>query len=201
MRAAPRCVKKGTEVFAPGVDPGAFLILCSGTLRVAQMTASGREVVLCRVHGGESSILTTACMLPDATSSATGVAETDLELMPMSQDAFDDLLSNSAKFRALVFKVYARRISHLLDSGERAGLLRVDVQLAEWLIDLVGTGTLVFASQREIARELSIAPEVVARHLREFRRRGWVNVGRGIVCVLDKSALRALAQSNPDLVV
>ena len=56
-------VPAGTQVFQPGQSADNLLLLLDGTVRVQQKSETGREVLLYRVHAGESCVLTTACML------------------------------------------------------------------------------------------------------------------------------------------
>jgi CRP/FNR family transcriptional regulator len=198
-------VPQGSEVFAPGAHVDALLILLSGTLRVEQLAGPRRDIVLFRAHGGEGCILTAACLLADTTHAATGIAETDLVLMSVSRAAFDDLLVRSPEFRGLILKSTSRRIMHLMQVLEEVeeveevrevAFRRIDVRLSGRLIDLAGDRTRVIATRQQIARELGTARKVVSRQLGEFERRGWVEVGRGIVRLLDKEALRKLANSD-----
>ena len=69
----------GTTVFAPGLPAENFLLLLDGTVRVQQVSAGGREIVLYRVTGGETCIMTTACLLSDEDYSAEGIAETEVQ--------------------------------------------------------------------------------------------------------------------------
>lgn len=107
-------VKAGTEIFSPGKPAQNLYLLISGTLRVQKLAESGREMVLYRVHAGESCILTTACLLAHEDYAATGIAETDLEVMAIPQAVFDELVATSEAFRGLIFKAYSRRITDLL---------------------------------------------------------------------------------------
>lgn len=195
-RSRQRHVSQGSVVFTPGEPVDAMLILLSGTLRVEQVAQSGREIVLYRVHGGESCILTAACLLADATYAATGIAETDLDLMSMPKAAFDDLMAGSQEFRGLTFQAYAKRITDLMQVVEEVAFRRIDIRLAGRLIELAGTGARIVATQQQLATELGTAREVVSRQLGEFQRRGWVEVGRGHVRLRDKEALRHLAHTD-----
>ena len=66
----------GTVVFGPGKSPENMLFLLDGTVRVQQVSESGREIVLYRINAGESCVLTTACLLAYDDYSAEGYAET-----------------------------------------------------------------------------------------------------------------------------
>lgn len=47
-------VPESTIVFGPGKKPDHLLMLIEGTVRVQQLSDSGREIVLYRVRAGES---------------------------------------------------------------------------------------------------------------------------------------------------
>lgn len=54
----------------------------------------------------------------DATDAATGIAESDLDLMSLPIPAFDDLMARSHEFRGLIFQAYAERITDLMLMAE-----------------------------------------------------------------------------------
>ena len=83
----------GTRIYAPGKAPESFLLLISGTVRVQQISAGGREIVLYRVSGGESCPLTTACLMGYEEYPAEAIAETDIEAIAIPRATFDDLIS------------------------------------------------------------------------------------------------------------
>jgi len=189
-------VPQGAEVFAPGGNVDALLILLSGTLRVEKLAKTGREIVFYRVHGGESCILTAACLLAEMPYAATGVAETDLNLLSVPKAAFDDLMACSSEFRGLIFQAYSKRITDLMQVVEEVAFGQIDIRLASRLIDHAEDGIRIVATQQQIATELGTACEVVSRRLGEFQRRGWIEVRRGIVRLRDKDALRRLAHAD-----
>lgn len=186
----------GEEVFSTGDQVKDLLILLSGTLRIEQLGANGREIVLYRVQGGDSCILTAACLMSDEQYAAMGVAETDLDTLLLPRLAFDELMATSPEFRGMIFQAYSKRITDLLQVVEEVAFRRIDLRLAGRLLALAGDGDRIVATQSQIATELGTVREVVSRQLQEFQRRGWVRVGRGLVTVLDKSELQALANSD-----
>lgn len=184
----------GTHVFLPGQHPDNLLLLLSGTVRVQQTSETGREVFLYRVHAGESCILTTACMLADEEYSAEGLAETDVQAVAIPRAVFEDLSGRSPQFRTFVFRAYSRRIADLFSLIDDIIFQRVDVRLAARLLDLSSDDHLV-ATHQTLAMELGTAREVISRTLGEFQRRGWVELSRGEVRLLDREALQRLARS------
>lgn len=186
-------VPAGTVIFGPGKSPEHLLLLLEGRVRVQQVSESGREIVLYRVEAGQSCVLTTACMLAHEDYSAEGIAETDVRAVAIPRAVFDELVGKSVAFRSFVFTAYSRRITDLFQVIEDIAFQRVDIRLAQKLLDLErGSGT-VNATHQQLAAELGTAREVISRQLGEFQRRGWIAQSRGRIDLQDPTGLERLA--------
>jgi CRP/FNR family transcriptional regulator, anaerobic regulatory protein len=196
LEARSRVVRlpAGTRVFEAGQRAQNMLLLLAGSVRVQQVSETGREVFLYRVHSGESCILTTACMLADEDYAAEGIAETDIEAVAIPRSAFDDLTSRSLAFRSFVFRAYSRRIADLFALIDDIVFQRIDVRLADRLLQLEDQGV-IHATHQALAVELGTAREVISRTLGEFQRRGWVETARGEIRILGRAGLEQLARS------
>ena len=164
-------VAAGTVIFSPGKMAESMLLLLAGSVRVQQLSETGREIVLYRVNPGETCVLTTACLMAEEEYSAEGIAETEVTAVAIPRPVFDEALGASAAFR------------------------RVDIRLAEKLLALAREGR-VKATHAQLATELGTAREVVSRQLAEFQRRGWVELARGEIAIADVNGLRALAEAD-----
>ncbi len=192
-RAQVVVLPQDTTVFAPGMPPENFLLVLDGVVRVQQVSAGGREIVLYRVAGGESCIMTTACLLSQDTYNAEGVTETAVEAVAIPRTAFDELMARSATFRRFVFADYANRITDLLHVVEEVAFERIDKRLAQKLVQRADPSGDLGATHQDLAVELGTAREVVSRHLKEFQRRGWLDLTRGLIHLRDRGALEGLA--------
>ena len=184
---------KGALIFGPGKSPEHYLLLLEGAVRVHQTSESGREIVLYRVMAGESCVMTTACMLAHEDYSAEGIADTDIRAVAIPRLAFDELLAKSAEFRAFVFSAYSRRITDLFHVIEEIAFQRLDIRLAQKLVEMAQGQGLVKATHQQLAVELGTAREVISRQLQEFQRRDWIAQSRGAVEILQPNALSELA--------
>ena len=183
---------RGTVLFRIGSLCRNFLLLLDGTVRVQMTAETGREIVLYRVGRGETCILTTACLMTRADYNADGVAETDLDAVALGAGAFHELLARSAAFRDFVFASFGNRLLGMMTLVEEVAFGRIDLRLARFLADhRDGRGGLDTTHQA-LAVELGTAREVVSRQLKEFERRGLVELSRGRVAVRDADALLAL---------
>lgn len=189
-------VPAGTQVFEPGQSADNLLLLLEGTVRVQQKSDTGREVLLYRVHAGESCVLTTACMLAFEDYSADGIAETDVTAVAIPRATFDDLVARSPVFRQFVFTAYSRRITDLFSLIDHIVFQRMDVRLAGRLLELADSDGVVHATHAALGNELGTAREVISRTLGEFQRRGWVEQSRGEVRLVDRAALQRMDRSG-----
>jgi len=179
----------GTRVFETGAPCGAFVLVLDGSVRVQMIGENGREIVLYRVEGGETCILTTACLLANEAYRAEAVTENRTTAIALPAAHFQALLARSQGFRDFVFSSYGHRISSLVLLIEEVAFRRIDVRLSEFLIDHQdGNGDLRW-THGELAVELGSAREVISRQLKEFERRNWISLSRGLVSILDAAAL------------
>ena len=189
-------IPAGTTVFAPGIAAENFLLVIDGTVRVQQVSAGGREIVLYRVSGGETCIMTTSCLMAEEAYTAEGITETDVRAVAIPKTVFEELLVLSPGFRRIVFSAYANRISDVMHVVEDVAFERLDKRLAQRLLNRAGRDDTVHATQQELAAELGTAREVASRLLKEFERRGWVALTRGQVALRDRDALHRAATAE-----
>ncbi len=187
---------KNTMVFGPGKSPENMLFLLDGTVRVQQVSDTGHEIVLYRIHAGQSCVLTTACLLAYKDYSAEGIAETPVQAAAVPRDVFDQLVAQSKSFRDFVFAAFSKRITDLFLMIDEVAFQRLDVRLADKLIQLADGADVVATTHQKLSVELGTAREVVSRQLQEFHRRGWIEQERGRINLTGRADLERLADHN-----
>ena len=185
-----------TTIFGPGKSPQNMLFLLDGTVRVQQSSDSGHEIVLYRIHAGESCVLTTACLLAYEDYSAEGISETDVSAAAIPRKVFDELVATSDGFRNFVFAAFSKRITNLFLMIDEVAFQRLDVRLAHKLVELAAGADTIAATHQNLSAELGTAREVISRQLQEFQRRGWIEQSRGKIAILQRKGLENLAQRN-----
>lgn len=194
-RAVPIQVDAKHEIFGPGHAPEHVLLLIEGRIRVQQVSEQGREIVLYRVEAGESCVMTTACLLAYEDYMAQGIAETDVLCAGIPKIFFEELLATSEAFRHFVFLAYSKRMTDLFHVIDEVAFKRIDIRLAGLLVRMEDRfDGPIAVTQQDLAFELGSAREVISRQLQEFKKRGWLELGRGSISLNDTGALRALAQ-------
>ncbi|EEB84247.1 helix-turn-helix domain-containing protein [Roseobacter sp. GAI101] len=70
------------------------------------------------------------------------------------------------------------------------------MRLADKLIAFANDDCVVATTHQKLSAERGTAREVVLRQLKEFQRRGWVELDRGSIRLTDRARLVRLAQHN-----
>jgi CRP/FNR family transcriptional regulator len=196
-QAQKMTVPAGAKVFETGAACGAFLLVLDGCVRVQMIGETGREIVLYRVEEGQTCILTTACLLSGDAYNAEAITETETTAVALPITAFNQLLGRSQAFRDLVFANYGQRITNLVSLVEEVAFGRIDVRLAQFLAKQ-GEGVTLKKTHYDLAVELGSAREVISRQLKDFERKGWVELARGQVTVINMDGLNSFISAQCD---
>jgi len=183
-------VPAGTLLFRDGDRCQGYVFVVSGSVRVQKIDLQGREIVLYRVERGQTCMLTTACLIGNQLYPAEGVAESEVELAMFTPAQFEQAIAESAGFRRYVLAAMGQRIADLMLLVEDVAFGRMDVRLARLLLKRGGEA--ISATHQELATELGTAREVVSRLLKDFERKGWVELGRGQIALRRPQELVAL---------
>ncbi len=179
----------GATVFDERQPCRGFPFVLDGAIRVAKLSANGRELPLYRVVAGESCIITSSCLLGHADYNARGVTEGPTTLALLPRELFDEMLGEPA-FRDFVFALFSERMAELMQLVEEVAFRKLDQRLASLLL---GKGRVVHATHQQLADELGSVREMVSRLLKGFAEQGLVKLGREQVEVLDAAGLRKVA--------
>jgi len=186
-------VPKGTVLFRDGDVCQGYVFVSDGAVRVQKMDPQGREIVLYRVEDGQTCMLTTSCLIGGEAYPAEGVAETEVTLAMLPATVFEKAMAESAGFRRFVLASIGRRIGDLMLLVEDVAFGRMDVRLARLLLKRTRESNGVLScTHQELSTELGTAREVVSRLLKDFERKGWVELSRGQVKIKAVQALGAL---------
>jgi CRP/FNR family transcriptional regulator len=179
----------GTVLFDAHQPCRGFPLVLEGSVRVTKAAPNGREILLYRVEPGQSCILSGGCLLGHSDYTASGIAETDVELVSLPPAPFNELMLQFEPFRRYVFSSYGERLSEVMELVEEVAFRQLDARLAQLLIR---RGPVLEGTHQQLADELGSVREIVSRLLRGFEQRGWVRLARERVTVLDPRALSAL---------
>jgi CRP/FNR family transcriptional regulator len=179
----------GAVMFEEGEPAMGFPLLLSGNARVIKAAPNGRELHLYHVLPGDTCILTSSCLLGKSKYHARGLAQTDLEVVVLSPEAFRLLFSQLESFRDHVFSRFSERMTDMLELVSAVAFQKLDQRLAAALI---AKPSPIRTTHQALADELGSLREIVSRLLKNFAEQGWVRLGREHIEVLDAAGLKKL---------
>ena len=200
--AVRRSVRRGTRIFAQG-DPGDSLLgLVAGQVRISATTPGGKEVFLNIMEPGDS--FGEIAVLDGQARTATAEALIDTELFVLRRTDLMALIEREPTLAAHLIALLCQRLRWTSELIEEAAFLSVHGRLARRLLKLAaehGTtaGGIVTLriSQADLAGFMSLSRQIVNQYLQDWRRRGWIELGRGRITITNASGLRTVLE-EPD---
>lgn len=182
---------RGERLYEQGFPCPFVPFLVEGGLRVYKIGESGREITLFRVVPGRVCILSTTCSISDKEYPAIAESEVESVVYVVPGGAFRKMLKKYTDLQDFVFDVMSQRLVEMMGVVEEVAFWRVDLRLANHLLQETSPPRPeeVISTHAQLAIELGTAREVVSRILKEFERKGLVNLIRGKVQVLNRDGL------------
>lgn len=181
----------GTFVFRENEGCGRIGFVLSGSIRVFKEHDAGKSITLYRLSEGDTCILSMSCALSNPIHQASAVVEEQATVVTISTDDFRNLMNTSNEARDYVFSMFASRLTDVMILIEEIVFRRMDERLAGILIDHAARhhSPIINATHEKLAEEAGTAREVVTRILRDFVARGWVELHRGSITIIDRKGL------------
>ncbi|MBP3397221.1 MAG: Crp/Fnr family transcriptional regulator [Clostridia bacterium] len=168
-----------------------LMLILRGELRLYMMSEEGREVTLLRLHSGDLSVISAACVLKRLYMDALIVAEADTEVKMVPLPTLNRLMEENIHLRCYLYELMMQHLSEALGAVEQVVFQPFCRRLSGFLIaecQRTGADT-VYLTHEQIAKYLGSAREVVARMMKRFAAAGLVEMRRGSVRVLDADGL------------
>lgn len=182
-------IPAGKDVFVEGDRADAIALLISGVVRVYKIGETGREITLYRFGLGESCILTANAILSQKSFPAIATVEEDAEAVMIPSEVFRDWVKRYDPWRDFVFDLLSDRLSMVMAVIDEVVFQRMDKRVASWLLHHAGVQNPVRITHHEIAADLGSSREVISRILQDFSRLGLIQLGRGVIKILDLEGL------------
>lgn len=185
----PVVLKQGHVLFRPGDEVQGFVLALSGRVGVYLSGPNGRELLLYSVVPGETCVQTTLGLLGEQNYIGEAIAETDISVVLVPREMFSDLVAQSSSFRKFVFRAFADRLQTVMHVLEQVAFVTIEARLAQLLLSRANDNQ-VHATHQEMATIIGSSREVVSRRIELLVRAGIVAQDRGVVKILDISALQ-----------
>ncbi|GJM41739.1 MAG: cyclic nucleotide-binding protein [Ardenticatenaceae bacterium] len=173
-----------------------FVMPLTGSVRVVKPDVSGRELLLYRIHPGDSCILTVSCLLGNQTYTARGILDESVTAVTLPKPLFIDLITQSEPFRTHVFRFFGQRLARLIRLVEEVTFQNLDQRLAAILLK---RAPILHITHQQLADELGSVREVVSRLLHDFKNQGAIALERGKILVVNRAILTQYSQAESDI--
>ena len=177
-----------------------MMAVLSGTIRISVPSPDGKELMLTIIQPGE--IFGELAVLDGKERSADAIAEKSCTLaMLYRNDVLSFFQRNPSAWPKLV-EVLCQRLRRTDQAFAEVALLQLPVRLAKMMLRLLelmtnsepAAAAKIRFSQRELANMVGGTRESVNRCLRNWQRRGIVQISEGSIVVMNQDALEDVAE-------
>jgi CRP/FNR family cyclic AMP-dependent transcriptional regulator len=195
-KAQRRRFRSGQVVFYKDDAGTQFYVIMEGKVRIALPSPQGEEITLAILGPGD--LFGEFSLLDGGPRSATAVAAEDVWALSVSQRDFLSWLAGRPSAAIALLRVLSRRLRRSDELLGDASFLNVPGRLAKKLLELAqlygretprGRPIEIRLTQEGLASTIGVTRESVNKYLRYFRSKGWVDLRKGRIIILDRNAL------------
>lgn len=178
----------GQVLFDVDLPIQSFLMLTNGSVRVVWQSED-RELLLYRIQPGECCVLTICHLLDETSFPARAQAESTIAGVALPQPLFKQMVEESSLFCTFILHSLTFRLTEILELLTAQISTQLDQRLAGVLLS---RGPLIEATHSQLADELGSVREVISRILKDFEKKGLIQLERGQIQILDKKSLEQM---------
>jgi CRP-like cAMP-binding protein len=187
------------RIYFEGDDADHLYLVAMGKVKLVRNTASGREVLLDILHGGE--YFGTLTVLGGRIHTETAIAQTDCCILQISSASFESILSEYPDVTRKVLEVVSKRLAESQDVVKQLSVYTAEQRVASALLRLAGKlgearGTNVLIqlpfSRQDLAAMTGTTTETVSRIMSRFVEAGLIKSGRKWVTITGAKQLEEL---------
>ncbi|HEY3847454.1 MAG TPA: Crp/Fnr family transcriptional regulator [Acetobacteraceae bacterium] len=190
-------------LFAQGDAGRSVLVVAHGYVKLAALTANGREVVLDVVGPGD--VFGELAVLTEQSRAATATALAPSSLLSIDGQAFIAALARSPDAMFWIIRLLGRRLARATAQMTDGLELPAPARLAKALLELAALHSRPAAdglqislplSQRELGGMTGLIRESINKHLGLWREAGWLSQTGRTITLHDVAALHALLRQH-----
>lgn len=186
----PRVYAPGQMIYLQGEQPQEFFYLLSGTARSFLSSPEGEERVLALHRGG--SLMGEASFFDGCPRVSSAVAVSECRAVAVTWTGLERALEQHPQLAIPMMRYLANTVGQLSRQVNDLSFQGTEARLAVQLLREADEAGQVRVTQEELGFRVGVTRITVARVLRRWTDRGWVETGYGAVWVRDPEALREL---------
>jgi CRP-like cAMP-binding protein len=198
-----RDVSANERIYFEGDEADHLYLVAMGKVKLVRHPASGREVWLDILHGGE--YFGALTMLGRGAHTETAIAQTDCCILQISSADFVSILLENPEVARKALEVVSRRLAESQEIIKQLSSYTVEQRIAATLLRLAGKlgetrGENVLIqlpfSRQDLAAMTGATTETVSRVMSRFAEERLIRSGRKWVSITDAKRLKQLAESG-----
>ena len=159
----------GQMIVSTDQDCLGILFILSGTVRIYLLSEDGREATIARLLPGDVCMLSASCMLSTDLFPAQVSAELDTEALLIPAQVFSQLMNENIYVENFAYRTMTARFVDVICAVQQMLFLSLE--------------------QRIVTLNIGSAREAVTRSLKQLASCGCIEVFRGGIRILNRSAL------------
>ncbi len=193
MTAMSTC-RKGKVFYTPGETGEVLFILKHGRVNLYRINADGKKLVTSTIGAG--TVFGEMSLVAQGMHDTFAEAAEECTLCVMSRSDVEHLLLSKPRVALRFMEMIAARLRDVETRMETVAFKSVPTRIATFLLQLANedTAKIEGVSHQDLADMVGTYRETVTRILNEFRSKGYIELGRLNVAILDQEALEAIAE-------
>jgi CRP-like cAMP-binding protein len=196
-------LRKGEVLFISGEQAKGLFVVVSGTIRVFQQNAEGREQVMHVDTAG--AVIGEVAVFDDGGYPASAVSERDAELLFIDKHDMHGFCAKYPPLALTALRLMAARVRRHAQLVEALSFQDVEQRLASFFVDQAehagtreeGRVTVHLAlSNQEIASQIGSVRDVVSRTLARMKHDGLITMNGRTLIIPNLEALKAYAEGT-----
>jgi len=190
-----RSYPRGSVILFEDDQGDSLFLLADGQVKVVLIGEDGREVILSVLR--EGSFFGEMALLDDQPRSAHVIAMEDASLLVLRREDFQARLRQSPEVAIALLRELASRLRRADEKIGGLVLLDVNGRVADLLLRMADEEGGIHITRKithhVIAQMIGSSRETVSRTMRDFVDKGWIQVGRKEIQLLNRPALEQSA--------
>jgi len=193
MTAMSTC-RRGKVFYTPGETGEVLFILKRGRVNLYRINSDGKKLVTSTIGAG--TVFGEMSLVAQGMHDTFAEAAEECTLCVMSRSDVEHLLLSKPRVALRFMEMIAARLKDVETRMETVAFKSVPTRIATFLLQLADekTNRIEGVSHQDLADMVGTYRETVTRILNEFRGKGYIELGRLNVAILDREALEAISE-------
>jgi CRP-like cAMP-binding protein len=187
----------GATVFLQGDEGDALYRVIEGLIEISVVAPNGRKLSLNLMRPGD--VFGEIALLDNGARTTSAIAVESCKLARIPRSAMRNLMAEKPEISVELIEILCGRLRWVSQQVEDQVFLPLPVRLAKRLFMLSdrldGRDQELNLSQDELASFVGASRESTNKILNAWRRKRWIDMSRGTIKILDRSALTGVAEA------